>query len=601
MFDFMLGEAGGVVPFPFSSLMKMIERHSPHPKTVLIPLGRSLQRTASAPDFFAFPRVVVATDSEPVDSHLMLKDRLFLGYNEKAGIIEVISYNDAAGRFEFQVVKDYREGGAPKVFHANRAVCFSCHQNAGPIFSRPLWDETNANAQLASRLQETRRDFFGVSPSHGVDRPNELDDATDRANLFALYQLLWQEGCENDACRGDLLLDLLQYRLSAKLNPDRWEQEWSARWPQGLALPNADIPNRDPLLNASTRLLDVPANLEALSAREPLQVWFAREGAARALAGFSELIATSDVTQLDQWLVRQPDRVSRYESRCEFLPGEDRVLDFKCEGDFIAEGRLYFEKKWVKKGRVDRLALNGEALRDLQVASGSIDGLRLRRGSLNARLSDGNAIEHVQFAWRQEPASPTFSGMAALAVRDDFASVRAAVAQLVEQKNEALSAKPFSRATVMRALFANLGVPVSNWCCEDESKLPPAALDTVKGEVSAGSEATQGFLRWCANCHRSNDRFPPNFLTGDARQVRAKLEHCAERIYVRLSMHNVAEKDRAKTPMPPATAREGLEAAELRGLRAYVADIIKSQRGRLPEPEEVLLHGYENLRECLPS
>jgi hypothetical protein len=35
---------------------------------------------------------------------LLLRRRLFAGYQENAGIIEVISYNEAAGRFEFQVV-----------------------------------------------------------------------------------------------------------------------------------------------------------------------------------------------------------------------------------------------------------------------------------------------------------------------------------------------------------------------------------------------------------------------------------------------------------------------------------------------------------------
>jgi len=45
---------------------------------------------------------------------LLPRDRLFAGYREKAGIIEVISYNEAAGRFEFQVVKDYRPAPAKR-------------------------------------------------------------------------------------------------------------------------------------------------------------------------------------------------------------------------------------------------------------------------------------------------------------------------------------------------------------------------------------------------------------------------------------------------------------------------------------------------------
>ena len=60
------------VPFPFSAVLKKLENEvqptSPGAspiKSVLIPLGRSLQRTAAAPQFYAFPRVVVTVDTEP--------------------------------------------------------------------------------------------------------------------------------------------------------------------------------------------------------------------------------------------------------------------------------------------------------------------------------------------------------------------------------------------------------------------------------------------------------------------------------------------------------------------------------------------------------
>src|SRR5205823_2713151 len=132
---------------------------------------------------FAYPRAVVAVDTEsrerPNGAGLLLKDRLFLGYQEKAGIIEIISYNEAAGRFEFQVVTDYRPGGAPTVRYANRAICTVCHQNHSPIFSRPLWDETNANPAIAEALQSQQRDFYGFPVQQSVDVANAFDDATD--------------------------------------------------------------------------------------------------------------------------------------------------------------------------------------------------------------------------------------------------------------------------------------------------------------------------------------------------------------------------------------------------------------------------------------
>ena len=74
-------------------------------------MGRSLQRNAASPDFFKFPRAVVVAEATPVSIPgkplIVLKDRLFLGYQPQAEAIEVISYNEMAGRFEFQVVENY--------------------------------------------------------------------------------------------------------------------------------------------------------------------------------------------------------------------------------------------------------------------------------------------------------------------------------------------------------------------------------------------------------------------------------------------------------------------------------------------------------------
>ena len=83
------------VPFPYEALVRKIEQATgcaPRrcAKSVLIPLARSLQRTTAAPDFFRYPRVITAvTDDRATRAHI--KDRLFLGYQERADLIEVIS------------------------------------------------------------------------------------------------------------------------------------------------------------------------------------------------------------------------------------------------------------------------------------------------------------------------------------------------------------------------------------------------------------------------------------------------------------------------------------------------------------------------------
>lgn len=292
---------------------------------------------------------------------MLLKDRLFLGYQEKANTIEVISYNEAAGRFEFQVVKDYQAGRTPKVVYANRAVCTVCHQNHGPIFARPLWDETNANPRIASLLEAQGRDFYGFPLHQGIDIPNAIDDATDRANELAAYQLLWQDGCERSEapkdsieCRGDLARFLLQYLLSGSRAFDRhsarytdrlvhtYKTSWQEKWPKGLLISNPDILNRNPLdffppadgsagpVPAATISSDDQPNRSAIRSifepsvpRTPLATWSPStdtDGVSHAIAGLSGFIAGADIRRIDDHLFQRGAELGhptrRYASIC---------------------------------------------------------------------------------------------------------------------------------------------------------------------------------------------------------------------------------------------------------------------------------------------
>lgn len=332
LFDQLAGRADGAgwhVPFPFSKLLAALSHaggcadKQPDAqcyRAVLIPLGRSLQRTAPAPEFFKYPRVVAAFTAEAkagIGSDFpLLKDRLYLGYQEKANLIEVISFNEAAGRFEFQLVKNYAARTEPQVFYANRSVCVSCHQNHAPIFSRQVWDETNANPEIAKRLAYARADFDGLPVRVGVDVPNAIDDATDRSNFFAAYQLLWRDGCgDSRRCRARAFAAALQYRLthergfdvqSAMFRQDflvPFEKNWQARWPSGLKIPSNDIPNRDPLQFAdSERLAHVPARFEPLLPRGHKEIWQWETDRYRMVKGIGEFFSGNDIRLLAEKL-----------------------------------------------------------------------------------------------------------------------------------------------------------------------------------------------------------------------------------------------------------------------------------------------------------
>jgi hypothetical protein len=117
-----------------------------------------------------------------------------------------------------------------------------------------------------------------------------------------------------------------------------------------------------------------------------------------------------------------------------------------------------------------------------------------------------------------------------------------------------------------------------------------------------------GFQSHCGACHRTPERFPPNFLAGDAQRVSASLAQCAPRIFVRLAMWQTPASARDKVPMPPPLAsRGGRPSAEhvpdpaFAVLQSTVANWLRAETGRLPDAAEMLARGYENLRPCLPA
>ena len=128
----------------------------------------------------------------------MLKDRLYLGYQPLTDSIELIAYNEAAGRFEYQVVTDYREGGTPKVTYADRGVCTACHHNQSVIYAGAPWAESNNNVRIAALLRAEAESFYGIPAQVPFDIPEQFDEATDRSNLFAAYQLAWHFSCDHE-------------------------------------------------------------------------------------------------------------------------------------------------------------------------------------------------------------------------------------------------------------------------------------------------------------------------------------------------------------------------------------------------------------------
>lgn len=649
------GQPAYDIPFPFEALLQRVNERAgcaasaPCVRAVLIPLGRSLQRMAAAPDFFRHPRIVAAVDGEGDSAMALLKDRLYLGYQQQAGLIEVISYNEAAGRFEFQLVHDYRAGATPRVSYARRDVCAACHQNLSPIFSRPLWAETNANPRVAAALQTHGDTFFGVAVRRGVDIPDAIDASTDRANLFGVWQRLWHDGCGDDPvtgqrCRGAALLAALQYRLSGQRGFDEaaasWRtdflpifaHEWRMRWPAGLAIPNPDLPSRDPLpapaapLPTDASLAHIPARFEPLQPRPPLEIWTAGPPTAtdgdqvtmvarRYVAGLGSLFSVQEIAALDRHLRASPAAdidQRRFTARCA-LDRDATTLRWRCDGTSAPpsvrfDARLELRGERIGSGVVEGLAVAGQpSLHRLMVTPGlalSADGtaLRLYDRDLHARLADGTAVDSITLRWRGD------AGDAIVTLVDDLAPLRGAVAAMANAPGPAstLAAQPFDRTRLTAALFSRLGISGYRLCC-NEAQLPPARIEAAAPSTPERGPAQPfaAFYPMCAGCHATGERSPPNFLSGSDAQVVANLRHCAPRLYVRLAMWRHEPAQRVKTPMPPPLAlpypHAATPPAQIEALERSIADLLRAETGRTPQLDALLVNDYETLRPCLPE
>jgi len=326
------------LPYPFEKLVELVQSQDPQgrqPVALLIPRGRSLLKAQA--DFHR-PRVLVAADFQAPDGDATLglaaRGALFMGFVEDAAEIEVISYNEAAGRYEFQLVQDYRAGGVPRIVYARRAICTTCHQGGAPIFPQRPWSETNATPAIARRIVEARgaEPYMRVPVSVPLAAPERFDELTDVGNFVPVAQRIWLDGCGDGepgrACRREM------FRLAVDFAIDpggfqggevahRLREMQAAAWPDGgIAVPDGDLRNRDPLsepvplrhtlrelvfgrdvdsnedLAEFDRLPKLPAELDPVVPRPPARVLTA--AVYDGIFALAQLLTASDAKLIEQ-------------------------------------------------------------------------------------------------------------------------------------------------------------------------------------------------------------------------------------------------------------------------------------------------------------
>ncbi|HVT35089.1 MAG TPA: hypothetical protein VHE37_05880 [Nevskiaceae bacterium] len=339
LFDHLVAQNQSL-PYPFPKLVEMVRRSDPQnapPLTLLIPQGRSLLK-ASADD--AHPRVLAAADFQAADTPAGLglapRGQLFLGFVEQAHEIEVLSYNEAAGRYEFQLVQNYCDGCVPRIVYARRAICTTCHQSAVPIFPQRPWNETNGQTVTAEHIAAARGNepYLGVPVQNALGVPERFDELTDVGMFNVVTQRTWIDGCAQSAdCRRQQLKVALEYLWSPAqfdehgANAQRLRDLQKASWPAtGIVVPNNDLPNRDPVaetqgikgffrslftrhpepgagakdnedLAAFDRLPKLPASLDPLTPRAPKRTLTADD--LDGAYGIAALFTESDFARLE--------------------------------------------------------------------------------------------------------------------------------------------------------------------------------------------------------------------------------------------------------------------------------------------------------------
>ena len=522
------------VPYPFGRVVSRLEHALGRSinggenavNSVLIPLGRCINRYAASPDFFSHPRIVVAAGSEhhgQEDTHLpFLKDRIFIGYQEMAEAMEVISYNEEAGRFEFQVVSNYAPDRRAEVEYVERAQCTGCHQNAGPIFSRPPWSETDNNPEIFRQLSEALSDANLGAPVFRGSEAAEVDSSTNRANLIPLFQAFWRGACESDLrsesvrCRAGLLETVLRHRLQERnrglpasalvaehLMPVL-HRNIREQWSNGISVLSSDVPDRNPVYAGTQAHLD--SALE-LGIPRSLMINWHPENFFRGIEGLGHFIPLEDLRRLDrylyQWTSRQDAAKVKYRGECRLQRsrsdptfssaghGQTGELSFNCalrEGSLSESynlmGDLSIENGQVKtQSFFSRLTLDSPfAIVGMVHRGGQIESeadqwlLRLHlfdsKHQFHARLPGGGIVEHIEIRWPKAnrtgslfgPGHPTVTGTAELRVLADADVLDGMISRMIARADQGamdhFSSGTFRAEVIMDALLNEFrGVP----------------------------------------------------------------------------------------------------------------------------------------------
>lgn len=279
IFEVLINKNHGEIPYPFERLASMLRSQAKDGfNGLILPFSRSLQRKYVTIDT---PRILLSINSNDLDdiTHLphtpfSYAERqipvLYVAYTEGSPRLEVISWNELLGTFEFLVVSDYEKQNKPRLLRPDRALCMSCHQSGGPVFSHSPWNEVaslGGNIPLQRQLLDKfgpryhgifiQRETEQVSKFPGIDgepaSPFKFDLDIRTSNNMITARRACNSVCGTDKnCWRHLVARSISHIELNSENADlesNFQKTLTKKWPTNrFARPSSVLLDRNPLL-----------------------------------------------------------------------------------------------------------------------------------------------------------------------------------------------------------------------------------------------------------------------------------------------------------------------------------------------------------------
>lgn len=444
---------------------------------ILFPMSRSLQAFVPEDKFFEKPRQLYTLIGPATNSGLACNGQLFMGHRKGSDEIEVISYNEGAGRYEFQVVMGV-ESGTPTIQYAARQACITCHQDGGPLLPVNTWDDSNINKSVASLIRfATTQEVHEGAEAVQVPFSDSADfDNMVRAGSSLLFnQWVWQHGCDvaekkDTTCRA-LLMFVSLYWLGA-IDKDELVNEQNRTRPAQGAIAQAEA------LLSTLLTTGVNHNMPA-------------EG----------ILPTSKLTAsgLNKALSKRIDEVSQNPTKESLSQLEHDLAAYRLAplDDPKTARKNEFQASSITNLFQSRIAM-AAGMPEIGESFFRIEDIDLIRKAINAYFTKSKNAEQLGSVNRLETSYKLFLKMS-------------------EQQHGVFGPGPFRRRTMVNTILNAFDQPSTENCCEKLENLPkPLLASNFKAErinAFGGDHRYMALEYYCGRCHGIATNKAP-FLAG---------------------------------------------------------------------------------------